>query len=228
MQAPEAYRKLPKLSELSLLVATEKELPSMFGTIKLMVNESSVILDRVKQGQVSLHQNHNTDEPIGRVVEASVSAGVLYACVHVARTLSGQAYLDSVNAGTRMGISPGFLINTLKLTETKDGDLCSIVSEWEPYEISGTSIPRNSEARVLTGRFSMNATAIEGPKLVNTKDTVQLEIACLRLALETKQGSPRQRKAMQTYLSEYDRLIGTGMNGHLAAKQAAELAKRSV
>ena len=228
VNAPEGYRSIPHLGEIEMLVANEREMPGLLGSIQFRINEQSVNLDRIRFGQVALHRDHDVSDPVGRIVQGRISDRSFFALCHISDTKEGRSYLEGIQQGMKIGISPGIIVDDLSMREGKDGAMNQIITKQTPYEISALTTPRNQDARLLLRGFSMNGTAMTGtPELVNTSDVIALELACLRLALETKQGSPRQRKAMQTYLSEYDRLIGTGMNGHLAATQAAAEAKRS-
>ena len=69
----------------------------------------------------------------------------------------------------------------------------------------------------------MNVT--DGPQLLTTSDPVRLELACIRLALQTGQGTGRRRRAMQAYITNYDKLTGQGVDHLQAARTASEQAK---
>ena len=132
---------LPTLARLSLLVADEARMPGFFGTIALQCDPASVDLSRVKSGLLSLCLDHDPTKPAGRIVHASIDGAVLYAVGEVADVPDGREYLESIDNGLRLGVSPGFIISGFELQE--DGDnLHTKVTSWQPYEISATAIPR--------------------------------------------------------------------------------------
>ena len=214
---------LPTLARLSLLVADESKMPGIFGSISLRIDRDAVDLNRVKSGILNLCIDHDASRPAGRIVRAGIDGAILYATAEIAKTPDGADYLRDIDAGLRIGVSPGFIISGFELQE--DGDnLHAIVASWQPYEISATAIPRNGSARII-GRASMNG--LQTPELVSTSDVVGVELACIRLALQTGQGTGRRRAAMERYIAGYDRLTGQGVDHLQAARQASEQAKRN-
>ena len=211
-----------------MLVANEREMPGLLGSITFKINEQALNLDRIRQGQVALHRDHNLSDPVARVVQGRISGGSFFATGHIADTPQGRSYLEGIQQGMKIGISPGIIVDDLSMREGKGGAMNTIITAQTVYEISGLTSPRNQDARLLLRGFSMNGTVMTGtPELVNTSDVISLEIACLRRVLQTEQGSPRRRAVMKAYVTEYDRGVASGLEHHTAATQAAERAKRS-
>ena len=57
--------------------------------------------------------DHDTSRPAGRIVHASIDGGKLYSVAEVADVPDGREYLESINNGLRLGVSPGFVIERL-------------------------------------------------------------------------------------------------------------------
>ena len=140
---------------IAFVVATERELPGFFGSIVLKREPANLNLARLRNGLLSLAIDHDPTKPAGRVVSLQVGGGVVSGAAEVADTPRGLDLYSEIRDGLRVGISPGFVIHE---TEEVNGDGDSFtfdirVTMWEPYEVSSTAIPRNSDALITSPRM---------------------------------------------------------------------------
>ena len=211
------------LATFALRVADSERMPGLFGDISLRIDRDAVDLGRVSSGLMNHVLDHNTERPCGRIVGASIERGVMYATSEIADVPDGHELLGHIDAGLKLGCSPGFLINDLKVEEVK-GELVTRVLKWEPYEISSTAIPRGRAARIV-GRASMGIHTLEsGSQLATLDDLTGLSLIAARSALEQGQGSVEQRRKLEAFFSEYDRLIVAGATREQAIGQARQAA----
>ena len=123
--------------------ACQEEMAGFFGAVSLIVTPEAVDLTRVSAPSgLSMLADHNGSQPLGRVERARIEGEVGYAEVRLESTKRSEPYIEELRAGIRDGISPGFLIHEAEIRETADGDFATVITRWEPYEISSTPIPR--------------------------------------------------------------------------------------
>ena len=167
VKAPVGPRKGRKILE--FVAATDAEMDSFMGTIRLEINADSVDLGRLSGGVLSLAIDHDVSKLMGRVVQATVYDGRLDMSAEISTTATATEAMEEIDDLTRAGFSPGFLIHKVRILDDDDdsydpGQYMQIVCEkWEPYEISSTAIPRNPNAR-LRGVASMSHTMFEALK----------------------------------------------------------------
>ena len=207
-----------RLAALNLAVADETQLPGFFGTITLRCRSDSVNLDRVKSGLVNLCADHRLDVPIGRILAVTIGNRAVTANAEIAVTDNGQKYLDELDQGLRLGVSPGFIINEVEPDENSDG-LDIIVTAWEPYEISLTAGPRNPKSRII-GRFAMNVQTLEQGQLVNTDDVDGFALSAGRRALDSGKITRHKAAKLRVFYRAYDRAIENGLTRAAAIETA--------
>ena len=213
-------------AKLSLIVATDAELPGMFGSIRLRIDPNACDLGRLQSGLMNYCLDHDISKPIGRMVEASFIGGQLNAKTEIATTPDGLRFMADFDAGLRQGVSPGFLIHASEIEEATD-DIRLVITAWEIFEVSSTSAPKNPLSKVI-GRYTMNdvqtlETAM--PELVSTSDPVTMSIHAGRVALRSGQAmAPDKRAKLETFYKEYDARIARGETRIIAATGAREAA----
>ena len=234
-KAPVAARKGRRVLEFT--AATNSQMPAFLGTIALRIDRDSVDLRRLELGIMALAVDHDTTRLLGRVVEGTVYAGRLDMLAEVGDTPTATSAMREIDNLMRAGFSPGFLIHqTETLSEGDPGydenEMFQIrVTNWEPYEISSTSIPRNPNAR-LRGVASMttNGTNVLGdgimnaPEILNREDMIGLSLAAGREVLRSGGGSERQRAKLTEFYKLYDAGLESGLSRDLAATAAKAVA----
>ena len=216
-----------RLALLNMSVASERTLPGFLGTIRLICQPDSVDLERLRAGVMNLCADHSLSTPIGRVTSLTVASGILSGQAEIATTDAGRKYLDELDQGLRIGVSPGFEIVKVS-PDPKGQDFDIVVERFAPYEVSICTAARNPDSRI-TGRFSMggntmNGTTLETP-LVNTYDTVGLGLAAGRVALHDGViTDPVRRRQLEKFYQEFDLRTGRGETRNAAAIAAREAA----
>jgi len=120
-----------------------------FGTEILSHAEGAVDLSRLQDIGVLLF-NHNTNEPVGRVVSAELDTANhrCTATVRFDEDEESEKIYQKVKSGTLKGVSVGYTVS--KWEEVDDGETstdgrfvgpCSIAMDWTPMEISIVSVP---------------------------------------------------------------------------------------
>ena len=224
VSAPVGARKGRKV--LDFVAADETPMQAFMGTLALRINPDSVDLSRLEMGLLSLAIDHNTSELMGRVVEGTIYAGRLDMLAEISSTPTATEAMAEVDDLTRTGFSPGFLIHE---TETlSEGDrgydesemFQVIVTRFEIYEVSSTSIPRNPNAR-LRGVASMNSNAImDAPEILHREDMVGLSLTAARQVLASGQGSAAQRSKLEAFFKAFDAGVSAGLSRDVAATAA--------
>ena len=211
---------------LDFTAATDAEMPSFMGTIRLQIDRDSVDLGRLSGGVMALAIDHDTTQLMGRVVEATVYPGRLGMLAEVSETPTATNTMAEIADLTRQGFSPGFLIHEVRILDEDDDEyypdqyLQVICTRWEPYEISSTAIPRNRDAK-LRGVASMSDAIMGAPELVSTSDLLGLSLAAGRQVVASGKGSAAQRAKLQQFF----RLFDTGLENGLTRDKAATAAK---
>ena len=210
---------------LGFVVADEAWLPGMFGTIRLLCAPDNVDMGRLELGVLSFAADHNPDRPIGRVTAMSIASKVVYGSAEISESPFAQQILGEIREGSRLGISPGFLIAETEIEDRGSGpdDFRVSVTQWEPFEISSTAIPRNSRARISTIQrgLSMNSD-INAPQLVSTDDMIGLSLQAARVAIRTRQGTDAQRARLGRMLSTFETSLSAGASRQQAAADARD------
>ena len=193
---------------IAFVVATERELPSFFGAIVLKCAPENVDLTRLRNGLLSLAIDHDPTKPAGRVTALTVGGGVVSGTAEIADTPRGADLYKEISDGLRIGISPGFVIHE---TEEVNGDGDSFtfdirVTMWEPYEVSSTAIPRNSDALITSPRMG----GFMAGEMVNTSDLISLSVAVARVAARSRSTAAHQRARLGRMLKVYDAAIAGG------------------
>ena len=109
--------------ELEFAFASEEPVRRYFGDEELAVETGAARLDRVAQGVVPLLENHDSSRQIGRVLGVTIG-------------------------GIRQGVSFGYRVHRMELSETVDDVDRYRVTDWELYELTIASMPADPTNRV--------------------------------------------------------------------------------
>ena len=210
---------------LDFVAATDAEMDSFMGTIKLKIDAESVDLSRLESGVMALALDHDTTRLMGRVVEGTIYDGRLDMKAEVGDTPTARSAMAEIDDLTRAGFSPGFLISKVRILDEDDESydpdqyMQVVCEKWEPYEISSTAIPRNRDAR-LKGVASMGDVIMDAPDLVSTSDLVGMSLAAGREVLASGQGTERQRAKLEEFYKVFDAGLERGLSRDVAAAEA--------
>jgi len=128
--------------EVDLAFASEFPVERYFGTEILDVTPQAARVERVEQGVCPLLENHWSDATVGRVMSVSIGEDrVARARVRFSRSDAAAAVRQDVEDGIRQGVSFGYRVHRMELTETGDDGESWRVTDWELYEITIASMP---------------------------------------------------------------------------------------
>lgn len=132
-----------------LSLSSEEPCKRWFGNEILCHDAGAINLARLKEIGVVLF-NHNTNEPIGRVlsVELDESQRKLRAVVEFDDDEDSDRIYRKVKSGTLKGVSVGYRVDVWEDIEagavSSNGRFtgpCSVAIRWEPFELSIVSVP---------------------------------------------------------------------------------------
>ena len=152
--------------EITMRVSSGGWMPSFFGQMRLDADGGD--FSRVGLGVMAYLADHNANRPIGRMTKMYTSQGEVLATATLTTAPSAKPILDELHDGVRNGISPGFLIKRTRVLEPDDPEydarflIQEVVLEWEAFEASSTTTPRDRRATVLSG-LRPNGTAALAP-----------------------------------------------------------------
>lgn len=129
--------------------ATGAEVRRWYGTEKLEISEEAIDLSRVALNQVRLLFSHDSKQPIGVVLTASIQGGALAGKVQFADTDEGRKYGGMVQRSELTGISVGY--NVTQWTRVQDLEQETdewTATRWELMEVSLVSVPADPFAGV--------------------------------------------------------------------------------
>ena len=144
--------------EINVVFATERKVQRFYGNLRLMVNRTAVVYERVKLGVMPFLDSHNPEKPVGVVRSVRLDASTRAASARVRMDDSPEAeeVVRKMRSGVQRGISPG--VNVLKMersklkADTTDDDendtMTFNATRWEVVELSSISTPANPEASV--------------------------------------------------------------------------------
>ena len=142
-----------------LRVSDETKMPGLFGSLRLSHKRGAIILDRVKSAAgMPLLVDHDPTLAIGKVKRARLEGRTLYEEAEIIKSPRNRPFIAELKRGLRDGVSPGFLVHEAEVEESDDGgfSLDTLITLWEPYETSSTSVPRNPNAAVIAGLDGMD------------------------------------------------------------------------
>ncbi len=134
-----------------LTFSSEEPVDRWFGREVLDHGSKAVRLSRMNNGGAFL-LNHDRNQQIGVVLEASLEGKRGKALVKFSRSKLGEEAFQDVKDGIRVNVSTTYRYHEIKLEESKsEGPDTYRVLDWEPLEISLESIPADPTVGVGRG-----------------------------------------------------------------------------
>jgi HK97 family phage major capsid protein/HK97 family phage prohead protease len=154
-----------------LSFSSEEPYERWWGVEILDHGPSAVRLGRLNGG-AALLVNHDTDDQVGVVVNASISGRRGRASVRFGRSTRADEVFQDVRDGIRRLVSVGYRIIRMVLESVGDAGEVYRVTEWEPYEISLVAIP--ADATVGVDRDGEEVPAFDPRSLLSEDDMNKL------------------------------------------------------
>ena len=138
--------------EMEFAFASEEPVRRYFGDEELVVDDGAARLDRVEQGVVPLLENHDSSRTIGRVLGVTIGEDrVARARVRFSRSAQAADVVQDVRDGIRQGVSFGYRVHRMELSETVEDLDRYRVTDWELYELTIASMPADPTIGVHRG-----------------------------------------------------------------------------
>lgn len=126
--------------EVVLSFSSEAPVERWFGLEILDHRPECVRLERIR-AMGALIMDHDPSQQVGAVRDVWIENGRCYARVQFSRSSRGEEVFQDVVDDIRRGVSVGYTIYSAYLRDTEDDIDTYVVDDWEPYEITLTSIP---------------------------------------------------------------------------------------
>ena len=226
---------------ISGLLAASEDLPGLFGPLRLDCSRAACDTRRLDAGVMSLTREHVLEDAIGVVERLSFDrvGGVdqITMIGKIDESPLGKSVQESVNFGSRRGLSPGFIYSGTQFDEMDTGELRTTITRFEPYEAAVTAAARLYRATISRhGRFSAAAMSMRGklsmstnngqtgaaPELTSLSDLHGLSLAVGRKMLSSGAGSPEQRQKLSTFFTSFDAAIERGLTRTAAIEVAKD------
>ncbi len=152
---------------MTLSFASETPYERWFGPEVLCVDETSMDLQRFRDGVGCLLFNHDRDKVIGKIERAWVDNYRAYADATFDDDEFADVIFNKVKSGTLKGVSVGYRVG--EYTDVHiDEDFaqgrikgpCYVASKWQPYEISIVSVPADTTVGVNRSLNDFNVVSI--------------------------------------------------------------------
>lgn len=130
----------------------------------LEISETAIRTDRLDTGTVHLIRDHMPwGDPLGRVISHRVEDGLAIATVRLSDSPDNAGVVADIQSGVIRSVSVGYLIHGYSdATDEATGVTTRTVTAWEPYEISLTVIPADTQAAIRSDdRMAERLDAIE-------------------------------------------------------------------
>jgi HK97 family phage major capsid protein len=125
----------------TLSFSSEEPVERWFGREILLHDEKSVRLDRIRQ-MGALLMDHDMRDQVGAIREVWIGKDNRGYCrAQFGRGVRASEVFQDVVDDIRRGVSVGYVIHSAKLRDTKDDVDTYVVDDWEPFEITLTSVP---------------------------------------------------------------------------------------
>lgn len=129
-----------KKRTVELAFSSEAEVQRWFGKEVLDHDPASVRLDRLRNGGAVL-VNHDWDDHVGVVEAVSIDGDRMgRATVRFGRSARADEIFQDIADGIRRQVSVGYRVHEAKLETTGDNGDTYRITDWEPFEISVTSV----------------------------------------------------------------------------------------
>lgn len=114
--------------------------PRHFGGEILDHGPGAIRLDRIRdKGPVLM--DHDTRDQVGVITNVDVEGGKAYADIKMSRSARGTEVLQDIRDGIRANVSVGYVVHGMTLEERSESSQTFRVDDWEPLEVSFTSVP---------------------------------------------------------------------------------------
>lgn len=144
--------------------ATGAEVRRWYGTEKLEISEEAIDLSRVALNQVRLLFSHDSKQPIGVVLTATIEGGALAGKVQFADTDEGRKYAGMVQRSELTGISVGYNVTQWTRVEDLEKNFDEwTATRWELMEVSLVAVPADPLAGVRSAEPTPGAPPIADP-----------------------------------------------------------------
>ena len=126
-------------------LATERQMPGMFGPLQLEISRDSCDISRVgSPSGMNLLADHQSDRSIGRITRAEIVDRAVYMIAQLESTARSEPFIEEARKQLRSGCSPGFILNAVEFQSMDDGQILTLVKSFEIFEASLTSTPQKA------------------------------------------------------------------------------------
>ncbi len=168
---------------MTLSFASETPYERWFGPEVLCVDETSMDLQRFRDGVGCLLFNHGRDKVIGKIERAWVDNYRAYADVTFDDDEFADVIFNKVKSGTLKGVSVGYRVGEYTEVRIDEGFAqgrikgpCYVASKWEPYEISIVSVPADTTVGVNRSLNDFNVVSMIQEKEISEMGEEQNQI----------------------------------------------------
>lgn len=168
---------------MTLSFASETPYERWFGPEVLCVDETSMDLQRFRDGVGCLLFNHDRDKVIGKIERAWVDNYRAYADVTFDDDEFADVIFNKVKSGTLKGVSVGYRVGEYTEVRIDEGFAqgrikgpCYVASKWEPYEISIASVPADTTVGVNRSLNDFNVVSMIQEKEISEMGEEQNQI----------------------------------------------------
>lgn len=168
---------------MTLSFASETPYERGFGPEVLCVDETSMDLQRFRDGVGCLLFNHDRDKVIGKIERAWVDNYRAYADVTFDDDEFADVIFNKVKSGTLKGVSVGYRVGEYTEVRIDEGFAqgrikgpCYVASKWEPYEISIVSVPADTTVGVNRSLNDFNVVSMIQEKEISEMGEEQNQI----------------------------------------------------
>lgn len=153
----------------SLSFSSEAEIERLYGIEVLDHDSRSVRLGRLNNGGALLVE-HDRHDQVGVVQSANIVNGRGHAVVKFSKSKRAEEVFQDVVDGIRRNVSVGYRVYEAKLDGVSGDTNRYRVTDWEPFEVSITSLPVDDSVgigRSQTETYKTNRVVFEPPKDMN-------------------------------------------------------------
>lgn len=168
---------------MTLSFASETPYERWFGPEVLCVDETSMDLQRFRDGVGCLLFNHDRDKVIGKIERVWVDNYRAYADVTFDDDEFADVIFNKVKSGTLKGVSVGYRVGEYTEVRIDEGFAqgrikgpCYVASKWEPYEISIVSVPADTTVGVNRSLNDFNVVSMIQEKEISEMGEEQNQI----------------------------------------------------
>lgn len=208
-----------------LCFATETPYERYWGVEILDCTQASVRTQRLKQG-CNLIMDHDTRDVVGVVESYSFGADkAIRAVVRFGKSARAQEIFTDVADGIRKNVSVGYLIHKAILESETEGVGTYRVTDWEPFEVTLTSVPADINAGVGRSATPPNAEqkdiTVQVPTTSESEKTIMTEVT----TTVATRNHPAEISTMGAQMGLADLALKSIQAGHTTEQFQAEAIK---